>query len=93
MTIEQVMKILLVCEAIGFFGITRLQATWKRRGELTETKFALVSIAYWSLLTMTAILTTSTTLNSIFVGSIVGLIWWLLGYPLARWIYRQFFRP
>ena len=76
-------------EMVGYIGILLLQGIWYKRGELTENRFALFQVAFWSLFTLTAILAVSTTLELTAIGITLSVMWWMIGYPLARWIYKQ----
>jgi ABC-type Fe3+ transport system permease subunit len=87
------MMLILFVEIVGYFGLLWLQATWYKNGQLTESRFALFQIAYWSLFTITAFLAISTTSEVTIIGIIVAVLLWVLGYPMARWIYRQVFPP
>ncbi len=87
------MMFILFSEIIGYFGIIWIQSIWYVRGELTENRFALFQVAYWSLFLMTAFLTISTTLEVTIMGVVLSLLCWVIGYPMARWIYRQVFPP
>ena len=85
------MMIILCIELIGYIGIIWLQATWYKRGELNANRFALFQIAYWSLFTITAFLAISTTFEVAMLGIVLSVLWWIMGYPIALWIYKQVF--
>ena len=82
---------LLFIEIIGFFGLIWIQGISYKRGELTENRFALLIVTYLSLLTLTGILIVSTTFEVTIIGFIIFSLWWVLGYPFARWVHKQFF--
>jgi ABC-type Fe3+ transport system permease subunit len=87
------MMLILYSEIIGYFGIIWLQGIWYKRGELTENRFALFQVAYWSFFIMTAFLAISTTVVVTIMGVVLSLLCWIIGYPMAKWIYRQVFPP
>jgi hypothetical protein len=88
---EGPMLYLLFIEIVGYFGILWVQGAWYKHNELTENRFALLQVAYFSLLTLTGTLMVSTTSVVTFLGIGLALLWWIVGYPLARWVYRQMF--
>jgi len=88
------MKIMLLIEVVGYFGVLALQAIWFIRGELTEHRFALFQVAALTLIMITAGLGTFLSSHYTFgliVGSIATIVFALIGYPIAKWIYRQVF--
>ncbi len=97
-TKEQIMSQLLVIEVIGYFGVILLQIFWGIRGMLTEQRFALFQVAPLTLIMITAGLDAYLSsphpypfgLLALSIGTIVFAI---IGYPIARWIYRQVFPP
>jgi hypothetical protein len=86
---------LLVIEVIGYFGIILLQAAWAIRGELTEQRFALLQVASLSLIVITVVLFSSSPEYpfGLVAGSLGVIVFTILGYPAARWIYRQMRSP
>ena len=89
------MQQILVIEVLGYFGILLLQSIWAARGVLTEHVFALVQVASLSLIMITVVLFSSTPDYpfGVLVGSMGAIIFSAVGYPIARWIYRQSFPP
>jgi hypothetical protein len=87
------MKQLLIIEVIGYFGIILLQSVWAARGELTEQRFALFQVASLTLIIITVVLFSYSSPLGFLMGSIATTIFAILGYPIARWIYRQVFPP
>lgn len=88
---NQDLMILLLFEIISYFGLIVVQISWKKRGELTANRFALLNVSYLSVFIITAFLAISISYEHIimFVGLVI--IWWIGGIPFARWVYRQFF--
>lgn len=78
---------------IGFFAMVIFLGVLKRNNQLTETKFAVTAMAYWSYLSMSAINFFSramTSKNILLLGIVLLIIWWTIGYQFSRWLYRQF---
>jgi hypothetical protein len=88
------MKEILIVEVIGYFGVILLQIIWFVRGELTEQRFALFQVATLTLIMITAgldaYLSSRYTFGLVMV-SIGTIVFAFVGYPIARWIYRQVF--
>jgi hypothetical protein len=89
---------ILIVEVIGYFGILALQVYWHVHRELTERRFALFQVTPLTLIMITAGL--EAYLSSphpypfgLFALSIGTIIFAIIGYPIARWIYRQTFPP
>ena len=82
---------LLVLETLGYFGVILVQIIWNVRGELTEQRFALFQVASLSLIMITAVLSSALPEYpfGLLAGSIGTIVFAIIGYPLARWIYRQ----
>ena len=80
-----------MCTIIGYLGIIRTQRRWYKRGELTQGRFVLFQVPIWSLLVLTGILMISTTFKGIMIGAVLSVMCSIIGYPTARWIYRQRF--
>ena len=90
------MREILIIEVICYFGIILLQIIWGVRGELTEQRFALFQVAPLTLIMITAGLDaylSSPYPFGLVVGSIGTIVFAIIGYPIARWIYRQVFPP
>ncbi|GEM_PF-3652582 len=64
------MMFILFLEIVGYFGILWLQGIWYSRRELTESRFALFQVAFWSLFVITAFLAISTT----YVVTLMGIV-------------------
>lgn len=86
------MRYILIIELIGYFGIIWLQGIWYQRRELTENRFALYQVTYLSLLILTAFVYYSS-VEYVINGAILSTLCWIIGYPVAKWIYRQSFPP
>ena len=90
------MRQMVTIEVVSYFGILILQGIWFARGELTEQRFALFQVAPLTLIMITAGLDAYLSslhpypfgLLALSIGTIVFAT---LGYPIARWIYRQIF--
>lgn len=87
---------ILIIEVICYFGILALQGFWYARGELTEQRFALFQVAPLTLIMITAGLDAYLSSShsypfGLLAFSIGTIIFAIIGYPLARWIYRQLF--
>jgi hypothetical protein len=82
-----------ICGIIGYFGIIRIQRKWFERGELTEGRFVLFRIPIWSLLVLIGTLMISTTFQGTMIGIGLSVLCSIIGYPMARWIYRRCFTP
>jgi len=87
------MAIMLYIEIFGFFGMILLMANLQKRGNLTEQFFAIGSLSYISLFMLTAFLIAPISLEVTLVWVVVTIIQWIIGYPFARWLYRQMFPP
>ena len=89
------MRILLLIEVVTYFGLLALQAYWQVRGILTDRSFALFQVAQISLIMITAGLYYAVPDYpfglAVFVVATAAFT--ALGYPIARWIYRQVFPP
>jgi hypothetical protein len=89
------MRLVLISVIIGYFGVILLQIIWGIRGALTERRFALFQVAPLSLLMITAVLYYSSPEYpfGLVAGSIGTILFSIIGYPIARWVYRQIFPP
>ncbi len=85
------MKLVILCLVVGFFGVILFLKGLQKHGELTERRFAVVVVTYWSIFTISSFLILSTTSTGIIIGVVLSSLWYVLGYPMARWIYRQVF--
>ena len=87
------MRAILIVEVIGYFGIILLQIIWGIRGLLTEQRFALFQVASLSLIMITVVLSSYLPEYpfGLVAGSIGTVLFSVIGYPIARWIYRQMF--
>lgn len=85
------MRLLILGLMFGFFGVIWFLKRLQKRGELTERRFALVVVTYWSLFTISVFLMLSAESTGIIIGAVLSILWYVLGYPMARWIYRQVF--
>ncbi len=92
------MKFLIIIEVLSYFGLLFLQVFWGIRGILTEQRFALFQIAFLSLILITVGMDAYFSSPhpypfGLLVGSVSTIIFASIGYPLARWVYRQIFPP
>ena len=85
--------IMFYIEIFGFFGVIWLMANMQRRGKLTEQFFAIMSLSYISLFVLTAFLLAPPKYEFFLIWAVITMIFWILGYPSARWLYRQLFPP
>jgi len=85
--------IIVFSELVGYIGIIWLQGSWYKHGKLTEGRFALLQIAFWSLFILTIFLAISTTTEVTIMGIVLSILCWVVGYPMARWMYNQMFLP
>ena len=88
---KQGLIVLFIFEIIGYAGVIWILGTWKKNGELTPNRFALFQAGYLSLFILTAVLAISTTPEVTLIGVLLAGFWWVIGFPLAKWVYRQFF--
>jgi hypothetical protein len=89
------MDLLLVIEAIGYFGIIGLEIYWQIHGIRNERRFALLQVASLSLIVITVGLLNYSPKYPFGLVAVVTSVFllWIIVYPIARWIYRQFFPP
>ncbi len=83
------MAVLLVVEGAGYLGMLWLQASWRRQGVLTANRFALFQVAFLSLFVLTVSLIAVPRMDGKLIGTVLSLLLWPIGYPFARWLYRQ----
>ncbi len=86
------MSLILICEAIGFPGVVWLLMVWRKRGELTVNRFALIVVAYLSLVTGTVFQLYSKTFEVRIIGDILSILVLFPGYFITRWIYGRVIR-
>ena len=86
---------MLIIEIVSYFGLLGLQSFLAVRGLLTEQRFALFQVASLALIAITAVLYYSSPEYpfGLIAGGIGTTIFAIIGYPIARWIYRQFNQP
>ena len=87
---DQGLKILISFVVIGYFGMIGVQIWWKKRGELTANRFALLQIAFWSLFVILALLAFPISNKYTFIAIGFIIVLWIGGFPFARWVYKQF---
>ena len=89
------MRLLLLIEVIGYFGVLGLQIYWGIHGLLTERRFAVFQVGSISLIMITASLYYSSPGYpfGLLVGSLATILFAVIGYPFCRWLYRQVFPP
>ncbi len=88
---EQTMRLLLIIEVIGYFGILGLQIYWGIHRVLTEQRFAVFQVVTLSLIMITTVLFYARPEYpfGFLAGSIGTLLFAIVGYPVFRWLYRQ----
>jgi|RhiMetdeSRZDD1v2_1073273.scaffolds.fasta_scaffold115515_3 hypothetical protein len=89
---------ILIIEVIGYFGIIGLEIYWQIHGIRNEQRFALLQVATLTLIMITAGLNAYLSSPNpypfgLLALSIGTLAFMIIGYPITRWIYRQFFPP
>ena len=92
---EHTMRLMLIIEIVGYFGILALQVFWAIHGILTEQRFALFQVGSLTLIIITVGLFNYSPEFpfGLIAISIAVFLLWVIGYPMARWIYRQIFPP
>jgi hypothetical protein len=85
--------IMIYIEIVSYFGVIWFMGVMQKRGRLTEQFFAIVQVGYISVITLTGFLVGSLTWQTIVALVVIIIIYWILGYPFARWAYRQLFSP
>ncbi len=83
--------LMLFIEIISHLGMLMYMGIMQKRGKLTEQFFALVQVGYFNLYVLTGFLIGPVTFKVTIALVVVTIILWVLGYPFARWIYRQVF--
>jgi hypothetical protein len=90
------MRLFIIIEVIGYFGLIGLEVFWQIHGVRNEQRFALLQVATLSLIMITAGLNaylSSPYPFGLVVGTIGTIVFAIIGYPIFRWAYRQFFPP
>ena len=87
------MKYLFLAEVFGFVGIMWLLGNMYKQGKLTEQFFAILTLTYISIFLLTGFLLVTPTYVDLIFWAILTILVWLIGYPFARWIYRQVLPP
>lgn len=82
---------IFIIEIISHFGMLLYMGIIQKRGKLTEQFFALVQVGYFNLYILTGFLITPVTSRVTVVFVLITIILWVIGYPFARWVYRQMF--
>lgn len=88
------MELLLKIETIGYFGLSLSQVLLYKRGELTAERFALLQVAVLLLILITANINSYLSSSYLFgfvMGTIVVIVFPFVEYPIAKWVYSQFF--
>ncbi len=89
------MNLLVTIEVICYFGILGLEVYWQIHGVRNERRFALLQVASLSLIVITVgVFNYSPEYPFGLVAVVISVfLLWIIVYPTARWIYRQFFTP
>jgi hypothetical protein len=69
---DQGLMILILFVVFGYFSMIGVQIWWKKRGELTANRFALLQIAYWSIFVILGLLADPISTENAFIA--LGLI-------------------
>ena len=85
---EQIMNLILIFELVGLPGLIWLIVLFKKSGELTERRFALLVVAYLSLITVTLFQTYARTPVLRYAGDFLSLLILFPGYLIVRYMYR-----
>jgi len=90
------MRQILLIETICYFGLIGLEIYWQIHVERNERRFALLQVASLTLIMLTAGLDANLSLPhpypfGLLAISIGAILFAVIGYPIARWIYRQVF--
>lgn len=88
---ETLRAYIIYAEIICYFGMIWLMATMQKRGTLTGNYFALAQLIFVSLFVLTGSLLAPPTYCITLIWAAITIIIWLVGYPFARWLYRQIF--
>jgi hypothetical protein len=87
------MALLLKIETIGYFGLSLSQVLLYKRGELTAERFALLQLGGLMPILITANINSYLSSSYLFgfvMGTIGVIVFPFVGYPIAKWVYRQF---
>jgi hypothetical protein len=90
---EQTIDLIAVFDCLGFFGLIVGLISWqKKHGRLTEKRLTLIVCGYFSffIITTLSLLVTVNFQATLLVEIILLSVIWGIGYPLGRWLYRQF---
>jgi hypothetical protein len=90
--IRQVMNLIIVLNGILLIALLVGLVNWqKKHGKVSETKLALILTGYFSFSVVTAslpLLYINFTIV-IVIDLLFLLIFWCVGYPWIRWLYRK----
>ncbi|MBV6397132.1 MAG: hypothetical protein HFACDABA_02737 [Anaerolineales bacterium] len=91
--VEQIIYLLLVFNFFVLIGLVAGIRYWQNKhGKLTEKRLALILTGYWSFFTITTFLPLYE-INfqvALAVQTVLLLVFWIVGYPWFRWLYRYF---
>ena len=91
--VEQTTRLIIVLNILCLIGLIVGLRWWQRKyGKLTEKGLALILTGYLSFSAITTslpILIISPQVT-IIVDLVFLFIFWVIGYPWIRWLYRQF---
>jgi len=91
--VEQSIHLIIIFNAIFLIVLIASIRWWqKKHGRVTEKRLALILTGYFSFSTITTSLPLLK-INiqvTILVNLIFLLVFWGIGYPWIRWLYRQF---
>ncbi len=91
--VEQTVDLIIVFNFIGLIGLVAGIISWqKKHGKLTEKRFALILTGFWSFFVITTFypLLKINFQVTILIEVVLLLLFWGIGYPWFRWVYRQF---
>ncbi|HXF84639.1 MAG TPA: hypothetical protein VNK49_04555 [Anaerolineales bacterium] len=85
------MEIAFIWNMVLLLGVGVFIGIMQRSGRMTANRFALIAVAYLSYFAMSALHADAAPLSPGAKRFEIGLLFgiWILGYPMARWIYGQ----
>jgi hypothetical protein len=93
---DQILFLISLFNVLVLIAIITVGIRWqKRHGMVTEKKFALIFLGYFSYSFISLMIPAFLINPGVGAITIIGflLVLWGLGYPFIRWLYRQFNPP
>lgn len=91
--VNRIMDLLLIINAALLFGLIIYLIWWqKKHGKLSENRVATTLTLFFSFSVVTIFtpLFYVNILVALIVIPILLLLFWIIGYPWIKWVYRQF---